>query len=551
MAQPTNLYEYYTGQGQALPSVQARQGIAGQAGIQNYSGTANQNNALLAYLQGQGNQGQATFPVAPTTPQIPSSSPADSSLPPVNSIPPSTTPPPNPTTPPQSSNPYLNQVQALSQMSPAETNAQQQLNQLQQNATQGQFNVSQQPIAQGFISGQQAAMQTQANIAQQPLQNQLALAQQQRQMALDAAKTGLTYSQWQAEMSKPVFGGYGTSGYQLNPQTGQYQQIGETGVGSDQQALITQAISEGRLDPSQLGKMSLKSIADTLTSDPNHNFITGKQALTNSTSYMQDAFGNIVGNKKYPGATGATGISPGTSGNISSTNFSSPNAYTVKSGDYFHQIALNNGMTNAQLQALNPQIADISQIKPGQKINLAPLNQTSIGNNTTMKFPKADQASLMEQQKYADTTQRAFNTANDNLNSLVSYMTQAKINSSSGVPLINSLNNALQRGLVNPGVIAGYQSAISGLRSEYAQVLSRGGEVTDSARNQAKSLIPDNLTPIQLGQVAQRLNVEGSNAIKEANNQIQIIKNRASGKATKGPGGSTGTTSSGINYTIH
>lgn len=118
----------------------------------------------------------------------------------------------NPTAPQTpNANSYLSQVQALSQMSPAETNAQQQLNQLQANTTQGQFNVSQQPIAQGFISGQQAAMQNQANIAQLPLQNQLALAQQQRQMALTAAQTGL-----QATM--PTSLGYGAS--LVNPISG-------------------------------------------------------------------------------------------------------------------------------------------------------------------------------------------------------------------------------------------------------------------------------------------------------------------------------------------
>jgi hypothetical protein len=48
-----NLYEYYSAQGQTLPSVQNRQGIASQAGIQGYQGTAQQNTQLLGYLQQQ------------------------------------------------------------------------------------------------------------------------------------------------------------------------------------------------------------------------------------------------------------------------------------------------------------------------------------------------------------------------------------------------------------------------------------------------------------------------------------------------------------------
>lgn len=58
MATPTNLSEYYAGQGQALPTVQARQSTAAKAGITGYTGTAGQNATLLSYLQGQGNQAQ-------------------------------------------------------------------------------------------------------------------------------------------------------------------------------------------------------------------------------------------------------------------------------------------------------------------------------------------------------------------------------------------------------------------------------------------------------------------------------------------------------------
>lgn len=67
MATPTNLYEYYTSQGQALPSVQARKTVASQAGIANYSGTAQQNQQLLSYLTGNK---QTVAPSTPVTPTI-------------------------------------------------------------------------------------------------------------------------------------------------------------------------------------------------------------------------------------------------------------------------------------------------------------------------------------------------------------------------------------------------------------------------------------------------------------------------------------------------
>lgn len=52
MTTPTNLYEYYQGQGQALPSVSARASTAASAGVTGtYTGTAVQNAQVLFGLQ--------------------------------------------------------------------------------------------------------------------------------------------------------------------------------------------------------------------------------------------------------------------------------------------------------------------------------------------------------------------------------------------------------------------------------------------------------------------------------------------------------------------
>lgn len=152
----------------------------------------------------------------------------------------------------------------------------------------------------------------------------------------------------------------------------------------------------------------------------------------------------------------------------------------------------------------------------------------------------ANSASLKTQQAYVDTVTRAFNTANDNLTSLTGFMTANGLNQSS-VPLINQLNNKVKAGVTDAGTIAAFNSALSGLRAEYAQVLSRGGEVTDSARASAASLIPDNISPAQLNQVAQRLNIEGQNAIAAATQQVQTI----TGRTGSNTGGSNFGTSGG------
>ncbi len=172
------------------------------------------------------------------------------------------------------------------------------------------------------------------------------------------------------------------------------------------------------------------------------------------------------------------------------------------------------GLAGLQMRAIS---ARMGEMAPGG--NLA-------GNKAELK---SYTDSLATQQKYLDSTQRAFNTANQNLTVLTGFMKSANINTASGIPLINSLENSAKAGLLDPGAVAGYRAAIAGLRAEYAQVLSRGGEVTEGQRAQANSLIPDNLSPAQLQQVTDRLKAEGTNAVGEAQGQVQKIQGQING----------------------
>lgn len=66
--QPKNLYDYYANKGQTLPSIAERRGVATQAGINNYAGTASQNKQLLTYLtNGSVPQGTAATATATRT----------------------------------------------------------------------------------------------------------------------------------------------------------------------------------------------------------------------------------------------------------------------------------------------------------------------------------------------------------------------------------------------------------------------------------------------------------------------------------------------------
>lgn len=136
--------------------------------------------------------------------------------------------------------------------------------------------------------------------------------------------------------------------------------------------------------------------------------------------------------------------------------------------------------------------------------------------------PAALGSALTQQTDYLNTTQRAFNTANDTLNALTSWMGQNGINASQ-FPDFNSFTNYLKSKGIDPGAAGGYNAQIATLRTEYAQVLSRGGQVTDTARNEANQLIPDGLAPAQLQVVADRLKVDATNVVNDAQNQINVI----------------------------
>lgn len=121
------------------------------------------------------------------------------------------------------SNPYLAQVQSLSQLSPAEVTAQQQLNNLQSSYRAGTTENQGTLAPLSAISGDQSLIDQKYNNNAQTLQNQLALAQQQRQASLSAAQAGLDYT-------KPTSLAYGAS--LVNPATGATVNGGIFGGGS-------------------------------------------------------------------------------------------------------------------------------------------------------------------------------------------------------------------------------------------------------------------------------------------------------------------------------
>lgn len=136
--------------------------------------------------------------------------------------------------------------------------------------------------------------------------------------------------------------------------------------------------------------------------------------------------------------------------------------------------------------------------------------------------------SLTTQQGYLDTTQRAFNTANDTLAALTEWMTKNGINPSQ-YPDVNKFNNYLKSKGIDPGAAGGYAAQIATLRAEYSQVLAKGGVRSVETDNEAAKLIPDGLSPAQLQTVADRIKVDGQNVVNDAQQQINKINGQING----------------------
>lgn len=247
-----------------------------------------------------------------------------------------------PTTPPSSSNsynnPYLAQVQSLSQLSPGEVSAQQQLNDLQTSYKQGTTQNNGVLAPMSAISGDQQLIDQSYNTNQQTLQNKLALAQQQRQSALNAAQAGLEYT-------KPTSLSYGAS--LVNPATGATVNGGIFGGGNTQTTNPSTGINPGTGLPTGASTSDILGYLSSNGIDPSRydmpglinaiqngataqDIISGRAgaastkagAVANATVKSQKQFNPISGQAEYFTPTvgnGNSGVSSNNLGGFSSS----------------------------------------------------------------------------------------------------------------------------------------------------------------------------------------------------------------------------------------
>lgn len=236
--------------------------------------------------------------------------------------------------------------------------------------------------------------------------------------------------------------------------------------------------------------------------------------------------GNISAAQSLVSASQPVGVSPGTS-LVSPLN--GQESYSGLGG--LTGVNAVNQFNSLQSQHPDANIPPYdSSLSPAENQQLAmKAVQSSPSFQSSTPEGQANISSLVTQQGYLDTTTRSYQTATSNLGTLQTFMQQNSINQSN-VPIINQITNKVKSGIVDPGAIDAFKSSLAGLRAEYAQVLSRGGTVTDTERHTADALIPDDLNPQQLATVTKQLSLEGQNAIKESQAQVNTIKGRLSGQ---------------------
>lgn len=337
--------------------------------------------------------------------------------------------------------------------------------------------------------------------------------QQQQQAQLQSA--GLNYNQAQYGANSSNINALSATGAGVFSGLGQGQSQAVTG---QQQALNTQGQAQNTLQQAQNSIQQLSA-----------NQQMQVQALIRS--------GNISAAQSLVQASQPVGVSPGTS-------LVSPlGGQQIYSG--LGGLTGVNALNQANsLQASHPD-ANIPSYDPNtmtpQEYQQMAMKAVAASPSFQSSTPEgqANISSLVSQQAYLDTTTRSYQTATSNLGTLQTFMQQNNLNQAS-VPIINQIANKFKGQTNEAGVVDAFKSSIAGLRAEYAQVLSRGGQVTDSERNAANTLIPDDLNPSQLATVTKQLSLEGQNAINEAQAQVNKIKNRLGGNT-----GTTGGTSTG------
>lgn len=172
-----------------------------------------------------------------------------------------------------------------------------------------------------------------------------------------------------------------------------------------------------------------------------------------------------------------------------------------------------NPVLSAQLNAA------AKQINP----NFSPITSTAQGSSASDLTGQSSQI------------QAQANGAEQNFNLMLNIAKQGGVNDAN-VPILNTLQNNVNRGLTSSAAVANFQSLIQSVRSQYASILG-GGTVTVEALQEAQSLIPNDISLSALQSLGQNLKSDAANRVTGINQQIQSLSGGGNQSSSTNSGG--------------
>lgn len=151
---------------------------------------------------------------------------------------------------------------------------------------------------------------------------------------------------------------------------------------------------------------------------------------------------------------------------------------------------------------------------------LADFLQKNQGYNSVQAQGNAKAASSLIDQKA--NTERAISAAESNFPLLLDVVNRAGVNDY-GAPLLNQLQRAFNNKLIGSGDMASFNALTASLQTEYSQILSRGGTVTDKTRGEAEQIVNGSIGYSALKDLYTTLQKESKNVIDSYDNEVNKL----------------------------
>lgn len=147
------------------------------------------------------------------------------------------------------------------------------------------------------------------------------------------------------------------------------------------------------------------------------------------------------------------------------------------------------------------------------------IQQKNPNYNPTVQSSQQSTAGQMTNQ--VNNLQATANGAEANFDLLYNIAQQGGVNDMN-VPMLNVLKQNVLRGLTSSDAVTSFQSIIQSVRSQYASIIG-GGTVTVEGLNEAKSIIPDDISLAALQSLRENIKADAVNRIAGIQNQINSL----------------------------